>query len=575
MEDSHKCLEEYGIEDGVWTDEVANLKERLNEDLPGDSDETNPESKGFKPYKLVARILKDLDIDDFESGKIVLSKSLEDSLVERERLVRDHFNTYFRCRTLLEDMAGIKKELDHTKALAQIEKLTKLEGVLLPVIRENREIDIKEKQQLFIRQNRILFEGPAILEEHLTLRDFDAFLSDFAEAKAIADRYKNSKFIAYYWSQFTRVLTMFKTEISKRIETSQSITECLHYFNTYLHVDPESASHIFGTLLVVAKKEFYQHHEQLSRHQEHSRLYPEKSIIHFIGALLEKFSFMIRSLEAVDLLYNQDKHTTEFISSGIEAFAHTAAQGVDLLFSEYEKNSSVHNANLLTTINTILKKIKEFAKKNKRDTATDIYTHYHLSSFYTRLITLLFSQAHHMPIKNLLELITQAEAMFASTKELFKSIKKTIKQIISKTETQSPEEALKTILLLKYNIIPQVTTLLKLDSTDPNTNLELPDTTQSETQIMSTVAATLKKDLTRAHSDEHFLMIILRVKVALILPDINTANTLTQILKLALQDHQPTPTQLFYLPQIFPNTPKPDHPITSATKQFQFLLDTS
>ncbi|KAI5172625.1 hypothetical protein NEFER03_1681 [Nematocida sp. LUAm3] len=540
MEDKRQILVKYGIEEGVWSEGAGHIEEKEKErEIPENID---PRTKAFDPYDYIIDIIGDLSIDDLSNGQMAISNSLDKSIVKREELVRTHFSLYVKCRILLEEISHIKQEIDKTKAYDQNGVFSALNGILHPMIQENEEISRREAQMEFMNENRIIFDGPTLLEEHLSLNDIDAFVADYKKARSIYEKHSDSNFIGYLWSKFISVIGKFKAEISRKIEESEEISESLHFFNLYLQIDPESAQRAFGTILLVGKKEFHQEVESIRKQRIYLVSHPERSLLKFSSSLLTRFSFMLKSIEAIDLLYDQDKHKKDFLLSGADTFSNSLIQGIDILFEKYEKTSETQSASLIYTIGTVVESIKKFVKKIKIEEGDDIEEKeidlpFH--SAYSRLLSLLWSKAHTLSQDSLLDFTEKTEKIFSKKKDILKQVKKKIKEMVSCFSSLSPEKHLKSLLLLKQVTLPKIEKIVG-DTEDTEEVNYLPDTTKEEIDSINAMGARLKLDLKKSVSDEHFLMIILKAKVLLTEVGVDCSSVFRQILVIALYEEKLT-----------------------------------
>lgn len=544
MEDKEELLNAYGIEKGRWTDEIGMAKEEEKEE---GNPKTNPANEEYDPYLLVAKTIKDLEIEDLGAGLISLNKSLSDSVQRRETLVRNHFSTYVKCRELLEEMSEVQKKIKDTDALEKVKAIIRIEASLAPVHRENKEIEQRKKKVEFFNKNRVLFDGPDILEEHLLLLDFQSFLSSYKQAKVIFEKYKSSKFIVYLWSKFVQVLQRFKSEIAKRIEGSECIAESIHYMNIYIQIDPASATRTFGTFLVIAKKEFYASVERLQmRQKEKPSQRPEKTLLCFVDEQLERFLFMVRSMDAVELIYEQEKHMHDFVSNGIESFANTITKAVDILFAEYRETNVPHNSNITSAIKDILESIKTFSRKIETSTDIDISTHPHLNSLYICLLSLLWEKAHTFSQDQILSQYKFTQNTFSIPKEIFKQVRKAIKRKIDTFDSAAAEEAVKELVLLQKKTMPEIekTSIESFASLETEMDIK-------KTHFISLAASKLKKALSKTEIEERFLMEILHTRVALMHEQVDTSQEYTKVVLQALDNRNLSPLQRYYLAGVY------------------------
>ncbi|OAG30181.1 hypothetical protein NEDG_01764 [Nematocida displodere] len=577
MEDKQEVLKEFGIVDEKWTDGVSqattaplNLPPPLQTDTPY----CNPRKSDFNPYIMVSALLQNLDIGDLASAQMALSNSLNDSKIERERLVRHHFSTYVKCRSLLDEAAFIKRKLDATKALDQGGSFKVLQSIVAPLQHEYKELYLKEKQVQFMNDNIILFEGPEVLEEHLNTLDYASFLSDYSLAKNTADRYRGSNFVSFLWSRFIKVVSRFKIEISRRIELSTNITQSIHYFNIYLQVDPHSAGMMFGTFLMVAKKEFYLQLELLTK-QSVPRGNPGKDLVSFVEQITGAFIFMTKSMASVEFVYNRDKQMEEFTNSALEAVSQTTIKAIDALYPRDRPGFSGTGSGtqFLSVVKKALTALKRAGAKVEGASVGDVLENSHLAPLKKRLVKLLWADAHGSTQSGLLELLRDTILLFGISGDVSKQATKTVRKLVKTYEAAEPEESLKQMLVLRCQTIPEMAKLLKDDFAALKDEL-----VQTETAAKRRVTKQLQKALARTSTPEEYLMTILRIKTVLTLAQVSTSAISSEIIKIAISGQKLTYLLSYYLqsyggaqPQEY-TTEEKKH-IASFSKQLSFLRE--
>ncbi|EIJ93530.1 uncharacterized protein NEPG_01872 [Nematocida parisii ERTm1] len=304
MQDSPEILREFSIE--------IEKKEEKEENSVSAKETTKD------PYKLVESILDQIDIEDIDTGRMVLLNQLNELLLEREQLVRNNFTTYIKCRKALEIMKTSKICTNGSKYL-NMQSISRMETLLEPILLENKEIDRQNQQTKFMLNHSLLFNAESILSEYLKINDFDSFLTDYHMIKVESEKFKESKFISYLFSKTTPILARFKIEIIRRIEMCKSISESLYYFRLYMQVDPESYSKAFATLLTIAKTEIGER-QIVFGGTVISKL---RNLKDFINDQTESIVYMIGLMKAVDTVTWQAKEMSEFIINAVEAYTNS------------------------------------------------------------------------------------------------------------------------------------------------------------------------------------------------------------------------------------------------------------
>lgn len=581
MEDREELLREFGIVKDRWVSEQGPATEsrcKLPSPLKESQKECNPRESEFDPYAMVASLIQNLELSDLNNAQMALANSLNESLQEREKLVRKHFSVFVKCRVLLENASNLKGLVEKTQAVEQIQQVRVLEQILGPLLREHKALEKKERQAEFIRGRRLLFEGPEILEEHLNLMDLPAFLSDYARAKQLAESYKGSKFVSFLWSRFIKVIARFKTEVSRKVETSTAIFECIHYINLYIQVEPHSAGRMFGTFLTVAKKEFYQQLKLLEQRAVGAALRPHRALVEHINALIGIFVFMVRSMAAADFIYNQDKQMEEFIASGLENLAATSIEGIEILFSGYERDSSPQaqfDQRLLPTAGEIIKRLQQ-AEDALELEDIELPKSSHLEKLHHRLLALLLAQAHTLPQEKLPEVVQKIHALVGANKDITKAVKKTVSNLITRTVQTAAagdgaEPALKALVLLRASTLPKLSSALPELAAQVETEL-----TQQETLLQGKVARGLRKQLEKVTSEEEFLMVVLKTKTSLAIPGVNSEQVTRQVIQTPLLRLKLTPLLEYYLQKYLPRAEgkagREDARVQALGKQLSLLL---
>jgi len=587
MEDREETLEEFGIGNGEWKETGA-----LEKGLQGkDSSKKegvgrNPRREEFNPYMMVAEVLKELDIEDFSNAQMDLQNSLNESRVEREKLVRKYFTTYVRCRNILENIGDIKTQIDRTKCTEQVQQINILEQILSPILREYKELERKEKQMEFAASHRMLFEGPVLLEEHLNVMDLEAFIQDYLQAKMLADKYRGSKFVSALWARFIKVVSRFKAEISRKIEGSATVSECIHYINAYVKVEPQSAGRMFGTFLTVAKKEFYDHFEKLEKKAAQGVGRPHEALVGHVGSLFASFSFMVKSMRAAEFIYAQEKKMEEFVESGLQALSETAARAVELLFGAYEAKKgaeSFFDTELPQMVSSIVAVSKKTEKKLE-DEGVDFRGAKGAEKLYGRLFSLLWAHAHLLPQEKIVELLKKTQKLAGAQKTHVQLAKKTLKALVSELPNFPEEKQLKILLSLMYQTVPAIEAQLQEepagDSADPAADVFgtlKAEIARKEEEVKSRISANLKKKLQKSKSTEELLMLIVGVRARTGAENAKMRQQTRQIVSVAIAELPLTPLAQYFLQNYLPVRPQEEKPAPpeaqSYRKQFYSLLN--
>ncbi|KAI5190312.1 hypothetical protein NECID01_0904 [Nematocida sp. AWRm77] len=579
MEDKEETLKEFGIAHNKWEEEQPPSTEvhtALPSPLKESQKECNPREKEFDPYTMVALLIQDLDLTDLNNAQMSLRNSLNTSVLEREKLVRRHFRVFVKCRVVMESISHLKDHVEGSKVLARLEGVKVLEQILGPMLREHKILDRREKQLEFMRAHRLLFKGPEILEEHLSIADFPSFLSDYAEAKRLADEYKNSKFVAFLWARFVKVVACFKTEISRKIETSTSIVECIHFFSLYVQIEPHSTGRMFGTFLTVANKEFYKQVEHLVQRAASGVASPHKALIEHAQTLVHAFVFMARAMAAADFIYTQDRHMEEFVESGEKNLADACIEGIDVLFSAYERDTSASacfDQQLLHTASEIVQAVHRAEEALDLEDIPIPKTR-HIASLHHRLLALLLAQAHTLPQEKLPRTLRKVCSLIPPGKETTKHAKQTVLSLLGALVHKAPsaEHALKDLLLLRARTLPELADVLP--DLAPAVEQEIEE---QERALQGKAIHALRKQLEKASSEEEFLMKVLRTKTNLTLLEACTESTVKKVLQGALLQFKPTPLLQHYLRKYLPHgtdtaSPAEDPRVPALEKQLSLLL---
>ncbi|KAI5181234.1 hypothetical protein NEOKW01_1453 [Nematocida sp. AWRm80] len=556
MEDTEQILHEHGIIDGKWV-EMNELLDKETEIEPEGS-KHNPSSKICDPYAYVAHLLKDLDKEDLNNGQMLLSKSLNDSISEREVLIGKHFSTYITCGILAEKALSIEDRLSKIKVAEQKTSLNYLLRMVGPVVEEEKIKDEKQKQLEFINNNRMLFDGPEALETHLNAGDYTSFITDYLQAKLLSEKYQRSKFVSYLWSRFIKVLAKFKIEISARISKCKSIPECIHYFNLYIQVDPHSSNKVFGTFLTIAKKEF---NEKLSILRERDRsidVPPLELLTGFVKDLLESFEFMVKSMKAIDLVYSQEKQMNEFVVNGIENYKQIICTAIAEIFPpEIPSNhlsTPKDTKQAIDAVKSIIGIIMHADRKIETESMPLFSSHPAMSAIYKSLLSFLWSSAEKYPPEILINLAHKSYGIQYLKTYLPDQIAITVKEILYNLmkDNVSLEHSSSVLKSIYTKLLPSVTQYISLEI---KTSIDF-----KLNSVHSHLGQRLKAELTallnKTQSEEQFLMIVLRMKNHYELQNPQLALTAHKSISETLANYKLSPLSRYYLQKYISSTDK-------------------
>lgn len=579
MEDNEETLLEYGIKHGVWSEDAPAPRKNpcllpapVTEDMP----RCNPRSDDFDPYVMVSCLIRNASVKDFQHALMSLSNSLNEALLQKERLVRTHFNTYVKCRSSVERMAVIKQEVDRTHASLQSPQIRILSSALSPIIAQHRGLEKKKNQAAFLMQNRALFDGPSALAEHLHMLDYPAFVQEFQEAKKTAAKYPNSRFVEYLWSRFVKVLAEFKLEISKRIELSASLAECLKYFQIYNEVDPSTTDKMLGTLLLVAKKEVHGLVEAVIPVQKKNQVH--KRFLVLVEQVLEVFVFMARTMNVVEAVTpDQQSVKRDFLESANAAVVDALEKSMSKIFGSFPEKDPGDAVLALDTVKDVL---REFEIAEKKLGANSVPSSSGASHrLHKHFIALIWSSAHKMRQKDLLGLLEECVRIFGKDKNLLKQVKKTLSLIADENSADSgsadassrrtdPSLALTETLLMLNTTIPKCIQILGEYFDALKTKLGA-----SRDALQEAMAARLRENIQAAESEEEVAMAVLRAKSRLHIHGTDTAGVTMAVIRLATANSNLSPFLSHYLARFTTPQESPQEPNDSQKKKIeQFRL---
>ncbi|KAI5189381.1 hypothetical protein NEMIN01_0444 [Nematocida minor] len=564
MKDTEDILEEFNI-----NAEEVEKKE---------SDKVDCKKQKKDPYCLVEEALNGLDVEDLDTARMVLTNSLNESMMERERLIRNNFTTYIKCRKVLERMQNTKKEAD-VSGYFEIEAVKALELTINPILVENKEIHRKQQQRDFILNNSLLFNAESILSDYLKINDFDSFLTDYKLVKKEAERFENSKFVSYLFSKTIPILAKFKIEIVRRIETCKSIPESLHYFKIYMQVDPESYNRAFATLLTIAKTEIGA--KRVAMHK--TALNHLKNIKEFAEDQTETLIHMVDSMKAVDLVCSQEKKMNDFLVNAIEAYA-TSLKKELLEFLKEKKNENIADEKIpmkqrVFLVSEIVDGIESIADKVRLEGIDDILEISEINSVFSALIKILWREADVGGVDEMYTLINSSRSMYGIRRHLSSQIKEFLVKIISRAESAGSTKLshlVRELSKVTVEILPKVENFLGPDERGEIENR----TAELKEKIKIVGKEELKCRMLQALCDEELLMAVLRVKVIFMENYLKNTEIENKIISEALADiklnsdvskyvlrkYLPEKTVLGVLEQTVMN-------YTKCKKQFSALID--
>ncbi|KAI5126291.1 hypothetical protein NEPAR04_0098 [Nematocida parisii] len=495
MQDSPEILREFSIE--------IEKKEEKEENSVSAKETTKD------PYKLVESILDQIDIEDIDTGRMVLLNQLNELLLEREQLVRNNFTTYIKCRKALEIMKTSKICTNGSKYL-NMQSISRMETLLEPILLENKEIDRQNQQTKFMLNHSLLFNAESILSEYLKINDFDSFLTDYHMIKVESEKFKESKFISYLFSKTTPILARFKIEIIRRIEMCKSISESLYYFRLYMQVDPESYSKAFATLLTIAKTEIGER-QIVFGGTVISKL---RNLKDFINDQTESIVYMIGLMKAVDTVTWQAKEMSEFIINAVEAYTNSIKKEIIKFLKDLSGNTPLENTHVdmkerLFNVQEIAQCIKIIVDKMESEGIENAVSMHNISEVFSLIIRILWHGTENEPIHNITVLIQSTEGIFGIKDHISSQITEFLMHPLSKTEYDSFPVCMSALSKVQMEILPQVETLLE----EPQKKEVLLKLKELKSKANEMGIKYLTQKLKEAVCDEEFLMAVVRVKV--------------------------------------------------------------
>ncbi|KAI5161078.1 hypothetical protein NEAUS03_1482, partial [Nematocida ausubeli] len=493
MKDTSALLKEFNIEAEICDKKQPDSKEK--------------KAKEVDPYDIVEALLDQIDINDIETSRIVLVNQINESLLERDHLVRNNFTTYIKCRKALESMEASNLCKSTLKNL-DMRSVNSIEILLEPIILENKEIHLREQQNKFMLSNSLLFNAEFILLEYLKINDFDSFLTDYKMIKAEVEKFKDSRFVSYLFSKVVPILARFKIEVIRRIETCKSISESLHYFRIYTQVDSESYHKAFATLLTIAKTEI----GERQIHPGGTLFSKLRNIKGFVADQTESILYMIDAMKAVDMVTWQAKEMTDFVVSAADAYAASIKRG--LLDFLKEDTSEAEGASLdlkekLSIIHEISQLIEAVTTRMAAEGIEDAAAMPSINEIFSLLIKILWRGAEKESVQNISGLIRDTQKVFGLKEHISKEIKEFLIKPLSRSGNITFQEWIEALAKVTVEIFPKVENFLS----DAEKQEVLDKVSGIEEKIREIGAAHLESQLEEAASDEELLMALVKVKV--------------------------------------------------------------
>ncbi|KAH9386726.1 uncharacterized protein NEMAJ01_1622 [Nematocida major] len=497
MKDTEEILREFNIEAECGESQKTHLRACKEEKRD--------------PYSLVEAALKDLDIEDIDNAKMTLTNSLNESLMRREKLIRNNFTTYIKCRKTLEELQEMKVNRDSSEYF-DIKGLAAMEALISPIIRENSEIHRKQQQMDFILNNSLLFNAETILNDYLKVSDFTSFLMDYALVKKEAARFKSSKFISYLFSKTIPILAKFKIEIVRRIETCKSISESLHYFKIYMQVDPEGHNKAFATLLTIAKAEIGARKMPAAG----DYLLHLRGIREYTEAQTETVMYMINSMKAVDLVTWQTKEMHDFLVNAVGAYAGTLKKEM-LACLKSESLARPEDAvgllkKKLHIVQDIASSIEAVVDRLEAEGIDDAASMHEVGEVFSALTRVLWKGMEKEDTQVISLLVSSSEKIQGVREHLPAQIKEFLVKMLTRSEEGEPDPLgylVKNLSKATVVLFPKIDRLLS----EKEKKEVLHKADELRERIKSVGKMQLEARLKQASCDEEFLMEIVRMKV--------------------------------------------------------------